>query len=57
MSKNTVTNQKTVYEEIVDEINYGPFSILSDKARDRIMLNRAMTDAFERGKIEGAKKG
>ena len=57
---NTTVRRKTVagnrpepnvYEEISNEIHTGPFSILSEKATDRLLLlvQRAMSDGYQRG--------
>ncbi len=49
----------SVFENAVEEVRGGPFSILSEKAQDRLMslFNALQKDAFERGVQEGLKKG
>ena len=46
------TPEPSVFDQICKEINEGSFSILSDKAKDRIkmLVQWAITDAYNRGR-------
>lgn len=51
----TEERKKSVWQEMMDRVKSGPFSILSDRAQDEIrwMVDTAMHDGFERGKQAG----
>jgi hypothetical protein len=54
MPKQDKPTEPSVFEQICTEVNEGPFSILSDKAKDRIkmLVQWAMTDAYNRGRAD-----
>lgn len=49
------TSKVLVFEELTTELRTGPFSILSEKALDRLvtMIRLAMEDGFKRGEEAG----
>lgn len=50
-NKNKAIQHVKAFDEIVSEIRTGPFSILSEKAQDRLvsLMRWAMTDGYDRG--------